>query len=155
MVGTRTALYDDPLLTTRLWTGNDPVRIVIDKYLKLPTQLHLFDRSVQTIILNTIRQEEGGNNNYYKINENENLLTAILSILKQRNLTSLIVEGGTVLLQSFIDPGCWDEARVISNKTLLIENGIAAPVLKNNMLIKKEQVLTDEICYYNNTDRSQ
>ena len=163
MVGTRTAFYDNPSLTTRLWPGNNTVRIVIDKHLKLPLHLHLFDQSARTIILNMIRQDEDsrqddqagrGRNNYYKIEEGEDLLAATLNILRQRNLTSLIVEGGTVLLQSFIDSGCWDEARVISNEALLIENGIAAPVLKNKNLIKRNILRTDEICYYNNTERS-
>ena len=73
-----------------------------------------------------------------------------MDILFQRNLNSLIVEGGQNLLQSFIDAGCWDEARVITNKELIIENGTPAPVLKNNIFIKKEQLLTDEIYFYNN-----
>ena len=64
------------------------------------------------------------------------------------------MEGGTILLQSFIDAGCWDEVRLITNKNLLIENGIAAPLLKNSMLIKKEQLLEDEICFYKNADAS-
>ena len=154
MVGTRTALFDDPSLTTRLVNGNDPVRIVIDKELKLPNGLHLFDKTVPTIIINRIRQEEDGNNNYYKTGENEDIIAVTLSILRQRNLISLIVEGGTTLLQSFIDAGCWDEARLITNKKLLLENGIAAPVLKNNIMVKKEQVQDDEIFFYNNADQS-
>ena len=154
MVGTRTALYDDPSLTTRLWPGNDPVRIVVDKELKLPADLHLFDNSVQTIILNTIKQEENNNNSYCRISEGENIINSTLDILYKRNLTSMIVEGGTILLQSFIDAGCWDEVRLITNKNLLIENGIAAPLLKNSMLIKKEQLLEDEICFYKNADAS-
>lgn len=155
MVGTNTALHDDPSLTTRLWPGNDPLRIVIDKYLKLPLSLKLFDRSVQTIIMNTIRMEEDGNNIYYKTAENENMVAAILSILKQRNISSLIVEGGAVLLQSFIDAGCWDEARVITNKSMVIEHGIDAPVLKNNRLSERQQLLSDELCFYSRNGHIQ
>ena len=155
MVGTNTALHDNPSLTTRLWPGNNPVRIVIDKYLKIPAHLKLFDQSVQTIIINTIRMEEDGNNIYYKTGEHENMIAAVLSILKQRNINSLIVEGGAVLLQSFIDEGCWDEARVITNKSMVIENGIQAPVLKNNILVKKTGLLSDEICFYNRTGINQ
>lgn len=150
MVGTHTALYDNPSLTTRLWCGKHPVRIVIDKDLVLPANLNVFDNTVFTIILNKIRQEEGQNIVYHKIGDDENIVKSILKILYQRNLNSLIVEGGAILLQSFIDAGFWDEARVITNKNLDINNGIAAPVLENNMLIKKEQLLTDEICFYYN-----
>jgi diaminohydroxyphosphoribosylaminopyrimidine deaminase / 5-amino-6-(5-phosphoribosylamino)uracil reductase len=148
MVGTNTALHDDPSLTTRLWPGNNPVRIVIDKYLKLPSRLKLFDQSAQTIIINTVRMEEDGNNIYYRTGENEDMIAAVLSILKQRNINSLIVEGGAVLLQSFIDAGCWDEARVITNKSLFIEDGIDSPVLKDNTLNDRQQILSDELCFY-------
>ena len=84
--------------------------------------------------------------------EKENLIRAIMTLLYQRNLTSLIVEGGSFLLQSFINAGCWDEARVITNKNLLIDNGIDAPVLQNNDLICMKKILTDEVCFYLNTD---
>lgn len=152
MVGTNTALFDNPSLTTRLWPGNNPVRIVIDKHLKIPLHYHLFDQAVPTIILNTSKQVEDGNNIYYKVVENENLLSETLNYLHQRNLVSLIVEGGTGLLQSFIDAGCWDEARVITNTNMLIEEGIPAPELKNHLILKKEQILTDEITYYKQDD---
>jgi diaminohydroxyphosphoribosylaminopyrimidine deaminase/5-amino-6-(5-phosphoribosylamino)uracil reductase len=151
MVGTRTALYDDPSLTTRLWKGNDPIRIVIDKYLQLPPQLKLFDQSGETIILNMVKQAEEGNNNFYKVGKEEDLVAVTISILRQRNITSLVVEGGAVLLESFIDAGCWDEARVISSKELIIENGIAAPVLKNHAVLKNEDLAGDNISFYSNT----
>jgi diaminohydroxyphosphoribosylaminopyrimidine deaminase/5-amino-6-(5-phosphoribosylamino)uracil reductase len=152
MVGTRTALNDDPSLTTRLWPGNDPVRVVVDKDLQLPAEAHLLDQAAPTIIINTIKQAEEGNNTYYKIAENENLVAVATNILRQRNLTSLIVEGGTIVLQSFIEEGCWDEARVITNKNLVVEEGVDAPVLKNELLFNKEEILTDEICFYKNVN---
>ena len=150
MVGTKTALQDDPSLTTRLWPGKDPVRVVIDKYLKLPATLNLFNKKNKTIILNTIREETDGNNYYYKVAEEDSMIVAALNILYKQQLTSLMVEGGTKLIQSFIDANCWDEARVITNKRLLIENGIPAPTLKDVVLFKKERLLTDEMCFYKN-----
>ena len=150
MVGTKTGLYDNPSLTTRLWPGKDPVRVVIDKYLKLPASHNLLDNKVQTIILNSIKQDEDDNNNYYKLGENENMIAVTINILRQRNLTSLIVEGGTELIQSFIEANCWDEARVIANRNMILGNGIAAPVLENKLLFKKEALHTNEICFYKN-----
>ena len=52
LVGTNTALQDDPSLTTRLWKGKNPVRIVIDKELKLPPTLKVFNKEAKTIIYN-------------------------------------------------------------------------------------------------------
>jgi len=153
MVGTKTALHDDPMLTSRLWPGKDPTRVVIDKNLELPSILQLFDQSVPTIILNYIKQDTDGNNSYDKIPEGEDLVTATMNSLRKRDLTSLIVEGGAMLIQSFIDKGYWDEARVITNEELLIKDGIPAPVLKNTRLLNTEKLLTDEIRYYKPHDQ--
>ncbi|MEP6712510.1 MAG: bifunctional diaminohydroxyphosphoribosylaminopyrimidine deaminase/5-amino-6-(5-phosphoribosylamino)uracil reductase RibD [Ferruginibacter sp.] len=150
LVGTNTALNDNPALTTRLWPGKNPVRIVIDRQLKLPQHLQLFDGSIATIVINNIKKEENENTILYKIAKKENLPTALMNLLYRRQLSSLIVEGGAALLQSFIDAGLWDEARIITNNDLIIENGIEAPDLKNNKLINTEQVLTDSIRFYSN-----
>ncbi|MEO6490260.1 MAG: bifunctional diaminohydroxyphosphoribosylaminopyrimidine deaminase/5-amino-6-(5-phosphoribosylamino)uracil reductase RibD [Ferruginibacter sp.] len=147
MVGTRTAIQDDPILSSRLVQGNDPVRIVIDKFLKIPSTHHLLDNSIPTIIINTIRQAEEGNTTYYKTGASENMIAVTLSILRQRNLISLLVEGGTILLQSLIDSGMWDEARIITNQKLFLGSGINAPVV-NSIPKKKEIIRDDEIIYY-------
>lgn len=150
LVGTNTALHDNPALTTRLWPGKNPVRIVIDRQLKLPAHLQLFDGSTATIVINTIKQAENTNTFFYKIAEEENLLTALMNLLYHQQLSSLIVEGGALLLQSFIDAGLWDEARIITSNELIIDDGIAAPFLKNNKLIRTEQLLSDAIQVYTN-----
>ena len=153
LVGTNTALHDNPALTTRLWPGKNPVRIVIDRQLKLPAHLQLFNGSTATIVINTIRQAENTNTFFYKIAEGENLLTALMNLLYHQQLSSLIVEGGALLLQSFIDAGLWDEARIITNNELIIDNGIAAPFLKNNKLIRTEHLLSDSIQVYTNKNK--
>jgi diaminohydroxyphosphoribosylaminopyrimidine deaminase/5-amino-6-(5-phosphoribosylamino)uracil reductase len=147
LVGTNTALYDDPSLTTRLWTGNNPVRLVIDKDLKLPSSLKLFDGKIKTVVFNKHKQSEG-ELSYYKIDDSKDIIPQILNALHQLKIQSVIVEGGAKLLQSFIDAGYWDEARVITNTILLIENGINAPVLKEDTLTTEEMILQDRISYY-------
>ena len=148
MVGTNTALTDDPSLTTRLWHGHNAVRVIVDNDLKLPPSLNVLDNKVPTIILNKIKQEEKGNNFFYKYAAGENVTVATMNVLYQRNINSLIVEGGKTLLRSFIAAGLWDEARVITNKEMNIENGIDAPLLENAVLIKKEMIRSNEISYY-------
>jgi diaminohydroxyphosphoribosylaminopyrimidine deaminase / 5-amino-6-(5-phosphoribosylamino)uracil reductase len=147
LVGSNTALKDDPALTTRLWPGNNPVRLVIDNALQLPSTLKLFDRSVRTIVFNTVKQQENDGLLYYKI-EKANSINEILGALYQLRLQSIIVEGGAKLLQSFIDAGLWDEARIITNTILQIEKGIDAPILNEAVLQKKDQLLDDSIGYY-------
>jgi diaminohydroxyphosphoribosylaminopyrimidine deaminase/5-amino-6-(5-phosphoribosylamino)uracil reductase len=147
MVGTNTALQDNPALTVRLWPGNDPLRLVIDMDLKLPLSLQLFDGTVQTIVFNQQKQQEGIVS-YYKINKNGKMLQQILDALYKLEIQSIIVEGGAKLLQSFIDENLWDEARVITNQQLTIGNGKDAPVLLKNTLGHTQHVQTDLINTY-------
>ena len=153
MVGTNTALKDDPALTTRLFAGNNPVRIVIDMDLKLPASLQLFDGSVKTMVFNNVKQEQGEMISFFKINITEKVVQQILDILYNQKIQSVIVEGGAKLLQSFIDENLWDEARVISNMQLVIGKGIDAPELKNKKLSKEEILETDKIEYFLNNSQ--
>lgn len=148
MVGTNTALTDDPSLTTRLWPGQDALRVLVDNNLKLPATLKLFDNKVPTIILNHLRQEEKENNFFCRYAEHQSIPVATTAVLYQRNINSLIAEGGAKLLGSFIAAGLWDEARVITNTKQQIENGIDAPVLKNAVLLKTKMIRTDEVSFY-------
>jgi len=148
LVGTNTALKDDPSLTNRLWTGTSPLRLVIDTGLKLPPHLHLFDGAQKTIIFNFIEQADKGALLYQKISAGEALVPQLLSALYQLQVQSVLVEGGAKMLQSFIGADYWDEARVITNTELLSAEGIAAPVLVNATLASEERVGTDTIQYF-------
>ncbi len=147
MIGTHTAARDNPSLTTRLWKGKNPTRIVIDKNLRLPGSLNIFNKESHTIVFNFKRNETNDNVRFIKL-ESENIIAEILRLLFEINIQSFLVEGGTVTLQSFIDEDLWDEARIITNETLIIENGIAAPELQNFELLKTERYGNDIINYY-------
>ena len=147
-VGTKTALNDDPFLTTRLWPGPNPVRIVIDKHLLIPESHHIFDQTSPTIILNHVAQREEKGLSLYQTKTEDDTLTVMMNLMYERRLTSLIVEGGARLLQSFMDAGVWDEARIITNRELYLRQGIAAPVLLNAKRIGNDVFADDEIVYY-------
>ncbi len=152
IAGSATFLKDDPALTTRLVQGNNPLRLVIDMDLKLPAALKVFDGSVKTIVFNAKKNETHHNLSFYKINKEEKLIPQLLNILCTLQIQSVIVEGGAKLLQTFIDENWWDEARVITNTEMEITEGLQAPVLKNNTLIKNENIRSDNIAYFiNNT----
>ena len=148
LVGTNTALKDDPSLTNRLWTGSNPLRLVIDTELKLPPHLHLFDGTQKTIIFNFIEQADKGALLYQKISAGEALVPQLLSAVYKREVQSVLVEGGAKMLQSFIEADCWDEARIITNTELISAPGIAAPVLTNAALASEERVGADTIQYF-------
>jgi diaminohydroxyphosphoribosylaminopyrimidine deaminase / 5-amino-6-(5-phosphoribosylamino)uracil reductase len=148
LVGTNTALQDDPSLTNRHWPGKNPIRLVIDNELKLPGHLKIFDGTVQTIVFNKLREEEG-KVSYHKLSKGSDYLQQLLQRLFQLNILSVLVEGGTETLQSFINEELWDEARVITNNELYIEEGVQAPTLINSRQQKnRDDILSDTIRYY-------
>jgi len=151
LVGTNTALKDNPSLTNRLWSGKHPVRLVIDKSLRLPSNLNLFDKNVPTIVFNEQMHREEFNLSYVQLVQQNDLLTQVLQICYHRSLQSILVEGGAALLQSFIDAGLWDEARVIRNEDMIISDGLAAPELKNHQLTDRRKLRSDLISVYQRT----
>jgi diaminohydroxyphosphoribosylaminopyrimidine deaminase / 5-amino-6-(5-phosphoribosylamino)uracil reductase len=148
LVGTNTALYDNPSLTTRLWEGNHPVRLVLDLGLRLPSTLHLFDGSVKTIVFNTIKNEEHNNLLLFKINKGVSLVRQLCDALYALNIQSVLVEGGAKLLQTFLDEGIFDEVRIITNSALEAAPGIMAPHIPDLMLTGRVELQTDRIHFY-------
>lgn len=145
LVGTNTALQDNPQLNVRLWTGPDPVRLVIDLDLRLPDTLQLFKGGANTIVFNASKNAEELGIRYVQVNRKQDLVPQILQSLYQLRINSVLVEGGAVLLQSFIDAGYWDEARIITNTTLTAGTGLPAPRLLMADEVVTEQIQTDLI----------
>jgi diaminohydroxyphosphoribosylaminopyrimidine deaminase/5-amino-6-(5-phosphoribosylamino)uracil reductase len=148
LVGTNTVQADDPELTTRLWPGPSPVRLIVDMELRLPIFSKIFTGPVRTVIFNTIKHEEDGHALYYQVTQDVSIVHQIINAAYQMNLQSVIVEGGAKLLQSFIDEGMWDEARVITNSDLTVINGLSAPKLKKEHKTTEEKILSDSIATY-------
>ena len=151
LVGTRTALLDNPQLTARLWQGRNPVRVCIDNELTIPCSSKIFDSQAKTIVINASRSECDKNIVFCEANFNENIVPQILEILYHNAIQSVIVEGGAQTLNSFISLGLWDEARVFTNRRLRISNGVMAPEF--NSCSSKTVVHNDiELNYYYHND---
>lgn len=135
LVGTQTAAADNPSLTNRLWTGKNPVRLLVDKNLRLPPSLKLFDEKAPTIVFNyerhTVNLSDTGNFTnqvyYFKIEKSKSLVQQVGDACYQLNIQSILVEGGARLLHSFIDEKLFDEIRIITNRNLIVDEGLAAP----------------------------
>jgi diaminohydroxyphosphoribosylaminopyrimidine deaminase / 5-amino-6-(5-phosphoribosylamino)uracil reductase len=112
MVGRQTAAYDDPQLNVRSWSGRNPVRIVIDRNLSLPDTLHLFDGQQPTLCYNLIKNEELPNLYYIKIEPGAHIIDDVIQDLYTRNIGSVLVEGGSFLLNALIDRQLYDELRI-------------------------------------------
>lgn len=154
LVGTNTALLDNPSLTNRLWHCKSPIRLVIDKNLKLPTHLQIFNQVERTIVFNYFKQKDNENLTYYKLNKEADLLDEILAACYQLNIQSLLVEGGSKTLQSFIDKHLWDEAVVIANTSLIVNAGVVAPILTHHKKAKQTVLLNDTITFFTNQNNS-
>lgn len=148
MVGTNTALNDNPSLNVREWSGNDPLRIVIDKDLKLPANINLFDKKINTLVLTEKIKKPENNLEFFKIDFKKDIIKQLFDILYERNIQSLFVEGGKTLLESFLNSGLWDEARVfIGNK--LFYKGIKGPGFPDKH-ISTENIGDDKLLFFRN-----
>ncbi len=144
MVGTRTAIFDNPSLTARLWPGRNPLRVAIDKELSIPATHDLLNEEAQTLLFNSKQSAVVKNIDYVKTTFASTLPNEILKTLYTKNVQSVIVEGGRKTLQTFIDANLWDEARVITTRSPLCE-GVPAPAL--NLTPAEEMALGEDILY--------
>ncbi len=145
LVGSKTAAHDNAQLNVRDWTGRNPVRIVIDRFLKLSDRLHLFDRSQKTICYNVLKHEEHPNLSLIRLDE-EDFLKALVHDLFKQKIQSIIIEGGTHTLSRFIELNLWDEARTFSSDKTF-KKGIEAPVL-HGTLVSQELIVNDTLKTY-------
>jgi len=149
LVGTKTAIADNPKLNTRLWKGENPVRVVIDKDLKIPQESALFDGTIKTIVL-TENEKKSDNNNlaFEKLDFQQDLPNQICEVLYRHNLQSVIIEGGAKTLQTFIDNNLWDEARVFTGISEF-HKGVKAPEFSGKMF-SKTTLERDTLKFYKN-----
>ena len=145
LVGTKTAAHDNPTLSVRDWSGRNPIRVVIDRFLRLPSTLNLFDKTQHTICYNVLKNEEHPNHRLVRLDEGNFINQLVLDLSKQK-IQSLIVEGGAQTIKMFIDAGLWDEARIFTS-TRTFGDGIGAPSFQGD-LISADLVSADELKIY-------
>jgi diaminohydroxyphosphoribosylaminopyrimidine deaminase/5-amino-6-(5-phosphoribosylamino)uracil reductase len=126
LVGTKTALTDNPSLTVRNLKGINPIRVLIDFDLKVPTDFKLYNDEAKTIVFNSIQEGTENGIQFIKI-EKGNFLPDLMNALYKEQIQSIIIEGGRFTLQHFIDANLWDEAWVIKNENLNLKGGTKAP----------------------------
>jgi len=151
LVGTKTAAHDNPMLTVRDWSGRNPVRLVIDRFLRLSDNLNLFDKSVPTICFNLLKHEEHTNLKLVRLDEKDFILHLIAYLHKEK-IQSLLIEGGSQTLSFFIQAKLWDEARIFTSSRSFYQ-GIKAPALQGD-LVSGEQISTDLLQVYHRHPKS-
>ena len=146
LVGKNTAIQDNPSLTSRCWDGKNPLRILFDRYLQVEGDKNIFNSSTKTLIFNLMKEKIEPTNQWIKCDE----LTPkeVLKMLYERNVQSVIVEGGYQVLNTFIQENCWDEARVFTSKATF-QKGIKCPEI-NGKVITRKNILEDQLTIYRN-----
>lgn len=147
IVGRRTALLDNPSLTVRNWHGKNPTRIVLDRMLSLPDELNIFNGEIPTLIFTEKRHDEKQNVTYITVDFKHDLLPQIMEELYKQKIQSLLVEGGSQLLQSFIDAGLWDEI-FIEKCPGKLYSGIKAPEIDSTFCHLTEEHFGRQIWHY-------
>jgi diaminohydroxyphosphoribosylaminopyrimidine deaminase/5-amino-6-(5-phosphoribosylamino)uracil reductase len=151
MVGTGTVLEDNPKLNTRLWKGKDPIRVTIDRKLKIPETHYFLDNNSDTLIFTEKLSKKEKRTEWIPADLEYNFYKSFVSELYKRNIQSVVIEGGRILLKYFISEGAWDEARIFTSKKRIFNLGLKAPKLEKSVfeVIKlKEDYLS---LYYNDS----
>jgi diaminohydroxyphosphoribosylaminopyrimidine deaminase/5-amino-6-(5-phosphoribosylamino)uracil reductase len=148
LVGSRTARVDNPKLTTRLIQGKNPLRIVLQGDEPLDTAIELLADNEETLVFGSEVDSVEFPKEWIQLTKNQAPLPQILNTLYERNIQSLLVEGGAYTLQQFIDADLWDEAYVlIGNKEL--KEGKLAPRLESKM-VKSFTIFGDKVHHFKN-----
>lgn len=147
LVGTQTALNDNPSLTVRNVKGKNPVRILIDWNLTVPADFNIYNKEAKTIVINAAKEEIQDHIHFIKIDK-ENFLQDLMNVLYKHQIQSVIIEGGKFTLQQFIDANLWDETIIIKNENLKLINGTAAPFLTDQKSFRKEELRDNIIEFY-------
>ena len=127
LVGAKTVNNDNPKLNVRSWDGKDPIRVIIDPNNRSSNKNDILSDTLPTLIYNKKRESKVQNKQFVRLLE-FNLLNILKDILS-RGISSIMVEGGSFTLQSFIENNLWDEARVFVSDGKF-KNGIKAPKIK-------------------------
>ncbi|MDO9261197.1 MAG: bifunctional diaminohydroxyphosphoribosylaminopyrimidine deaminase/5-amino-6-(5-phosphoribosylamino)uracil reductase RibD [Flavobacteriaceae bacterium] len=154
IAGTETVLKDNPKLDVRNMVGNNPIRIILDRTFRIPIDYNIFDGSVKTIVL--VDNSTTVNPPYFNIpnlivepiNFNENVVEQLMQVLFNHEIQSVIVEGGKMLFNSFIQQNFWDEARVFVGSPTFV-NGVKAPSIKG-IKVQESRIFDDTLTIYQN-----
>jgi diaminohydroxyphosphoribosylaminopyrimidine deaminase/5-amino-6-(5-phosphoribosylamino)uracil reductase len=151
LVGTQTAIDDNPKLNARDWYGNNPIRVVLDQNNRIPKDNHVFDSQVKTILFSKSKQSiEKENCIFEYIDFEQNIATQVIQSLYKHQIQSIIIEGGRQTLQTFIDANLWDEARIFVG-SVEFKQGTKAPNFAKNQF-KKQSIGNDQLILSRNYD---
>ncbi len=157
MIGTNTVAKDNPRLDVRDWSGRSPIRVVLDRKLRLSPDMNVYDGSLPTLVFVGNNSSAASKRQTFASVPNLELLTIdfargaedqVLRELYERGIISVIIEGGAMLVSSFVKKNYWDESRVfVGNK--FFGDGVKAPEF-NGDLYSYDEVGDSKLFTYRN-----
>lgn len=148
LVGTQTVLDDNPSLSTRDWNGKSPIRIVIDRSLKISKEASVLNGSIKTIIITEKETESHENISFEILDFSKDISSQICDLLYKHKIQSVIIEGGAKTINTFIDSNLWNEARVFTGNSIF-KTGTKAPILLGK-IASEEKIKEDILRIYKN-----
>lgn len=149
LIGSQTAITDNPRLNSREWPGKNPIRILIDRKLKVPQSSHIYNDDDKTVVFNEVKTEVCGNVHYIQMEDMQYYLPQKIAFqLYLMDVQSVIVEGGANILNQFIQGNLWDEARVFTSGVSW-HDGILSPEIHGN-ISAQYQIDKDQLTLYQN-----
>jgi len=151
LVGRKTAAIDNPSLNVRNWSGAHPLRVVLDRENQLDKNLYLFDGNIPTLVFTETTTPSALNNvSFIHIDFTKNVWQQIFTQLHLQKIQSVLIEGGTKVLQSLVDENLWDEARIFTATNTYLRSGKKAPLIVGKK--QSEKTLRDNLLtIYRNT----
>ncbi len=156
LVGATTVAVDNPSLTTRLWTGKDPIRLVIDPNNRIPSDSKLLTDGGKTIVFGKLNSCEVDNVRYVQLTSCTDMRKTVINVLKtsaETGIQSVVIEGGKTTLQSFIDSNVWDEAYVFCADKLLFDGVVAPKITTRGLKYDTQRVGNCALIHIENSRR--
>jgi diaminohydroxyphosphoribosylaminopyrimidine deaminase / 5-amino-6-(5-phosphoribosylamino)uracil reductase len=152
LVGANTIVKDNPLLNNRLFGNKQPIKIVIAGNRVLPNDTAVFKNNTPTIIFTKQQQQTiiHPTVTIKLLNNHISVLQQVMQYCYNHGIQSILVEGGAYTLQQFINENLWNEAVIITNQQMHINDGIKAPTLVNALPTQKINLLNDSVQFYKN-----
>ena len=150
LVGTTTVLQDNPNLDARDWSGKNPIRIILDKSGKITSTYNVKNNLIKTIVITEQKNRISSENLIFEeVGFDEKFPFSVCEVLYKHEIQSVLIEGGTKTLQSFIDLDLWDEARVFRNQNSM-KNGVKSPIISGE-IIETTKIENDTLLIFKNS----
>lgn len=144
LIGSETAIRDNPRLTTRFWEGKCPLRLLLDPQGRVPTTISLFQDEDPLVVFSSKKRNLSSNKDCIVLDFEKNWIEEILNYLNQRKVRSVLIEGGPRLHALFFNADVWQEILILRSKEVV---GRGCTSFKVPAIKKADKVLGNDLLF--------